>query len=447
MKKKLQVNFFTIAVIFIVAVVGFSTIIFYNIFQKEVMENLETCAYVLANDNNLQESVDNKELNISDMNQVRVTLIRPDGSVLADSVVDSNSLGNHKNRPEVQQAMSSGTGEAVRTSTTLAKSSFYYALKMKSGNILRVSKESQSYFNFIIQILPLIGGLVILLFVLSAVLSRILAKSFVMPIERLAGNMESEQPLNTYKELRPFLVTIKKQHEDIVRSSKMRQEFTANVSHELKTPLTSISGYSELIESGMATNEDVTRFAGEIHKSANRLLSLINDIIQLSQLDVSDLSGEFSPVQLDKVAADCVDMLQLNADKRQVTLHLDTSPVLVQGSPKMLEELIYNLIDNAIKYSPEAADVNIRCRQTASAGQGEFVEIAISDRGTGIAPEKQSHIFDKFYRVPTGNLHNVKGYGLGLFYVKTMTEKHGGSVTVKSEPGKGSTFTLRFPNG
>ena len=136
MKKKLQVNFFTIAVIFIVAVVGFSTIIFYNIFQKEVMENLETCAYVLANDNNLQESVDNKELNISDMNQVRVTLIRPDGSVLADSVVDSNSLGNHKNRPEVQQAMSSGTGEAVRTSTTLAKSSFYYALKMKSGNIL-----------------------------------------------------------------------------------------------------------------------------------------------------------------------------------------------------------------------------------------------------------------------------------------------------------------------
>lgn len=439
MKKKLQVNFFTIAVIFIVAVVGFSTIIFYNIFQKEVMENLETCAYVLANDNNLQESVDNKELNISDMNQVRVTLIRPDGSVLADSVVDSNSLGNHKNRPEVQQAMSSGTGEAVRTSTTLAKSSFYYALKMESGNILRVSKESQSYFNFIIQILPLIGGLVILLFVLSAVLSRILAKSFVTPIERLAGNMESEQPLNTYKELRPFLATIKKQHEDIVRSSKMRQEFTANVSHELKTPLTSISGYSELIESGMATNEDVTRFAGEIHKSANRLLSLINDIIQLSQLDVSDLSGEFSPVQLDKVAADCVDMLQLNADKRQVTLHLDTSPVLVQGSPKMLEELIYNLIDNAIRYNRPEGQVYVSVKK-----EDGSVVLRVRDTGIGIEKKHLDSIFERFYRVDKSRSKETGGTGLGLAIVKHIVVQHKAKIEVKSEVLKGTEMIVTF---
>jgi len=330
----------------------------------------------------------------------------------------------------VQQAMSSGTGEAVRTSTTLAKSSFYYALKMKSGNILRVSKESQSYFNFIIQILPLIGGLVILLFVLSAVLSRILAKSFVMPIERLAGNMESEQPLNTYKELRPFLVTIKKQHEDIVRSSKMRQEFTANVSHELKTPLTSISGYSELIESGMATNEDVTRFAGEIHKSANRLLSLINE---------SDLSGEFSPVQLDKVAADCVDMLQLNADKRQVTLHLDTSPVLVQGSPKMLEELIYNLIDNAIRYNRPEGQVYVSVKK-----EDGSVVLRVRDTGIGIEKKHLDSIFERFYRVDKSRSKETGGTGLGLAIVKHIVVQHKAKIEVKSEVLKGTEMIVTF---
>ena len=280
----------------------------------------------------------------------------------------------------------------------------------------------------------------ILLFVLSAVLSRILAKSFVMPIERLAGNMESEQPLNTYKELRPFLVTIKKQHEDIVRSSKMRQEFTANVSHELKTPLTSISGYSELIESGMATNEDVTRFAGEIHKSANRLLSLINDIIQLSQLDVSDLSGEFSPVQLDKVAADCVDMLQLNADKRQVTLHLDTSPVLVQGSPKMLEELIYNLIDNAIKFSHQDSTIYIQTRI-----KNEKIFVSVKDTGIGIPKDSVQKVFDRFYKSDLSRGKDKKGTGLGLAIVKEIIQAHGENIDVVSTEGVGSEFIFSLP--
>ena len=157
---------------------------------------------------------------------------------------------------------------------------------------------------------PLIGGISVLLFILSMVLSHLLAKSFVRPIERLADDMEGEQPVETaYKELKPLLITIQKQHEDIVKSSKMRQEFTANVSHELKTPLTSISGYSELIENGMAKGKDVVRFAGEIHTNANRLLTLINDILQLSELDFTDVQEDFAPVDLVKIMQQCVEML------------------------------------------------------------------------------------------------------------------------------------------
>ena len=235
------------------------------------------------------------------------------------------------------------------------------------------------------------------------------------------------------------MVTIKKQHEDIVRSSKMRQEFTANVSHELKTPLTSISGYSELIESGMATNEDVTRFAGEIHKSANRLLSLINDIIQLSQLDVSDLSGEFSPVQLDKVAADCVDMLQLNADKRQVTLHLDTSPVLVQGSPKMLEELIYNLIDNAIRYNRPEGQVYVSVKK-----EDGSVVLRVRDTGIGIEKKHLDSIFERFYRVDKSRSKETGGTGLGLAIVKHIVVQHKAKIEVKSEVLKGTEMIVTF---
>ena len=154
------------------------------------------------------------------------------------------------------------------------------------------------------------------------------------------------------------------------------------------------------------------------------------------------------PLSMESILEPLIEQHKLKAEKPvHISTDIEPAGLTLTADRTHFSNIISNLIDNAIKYSPEAADVNIRCRQTASAGQGEFVEIAISDRGTGIAPEKQSHIFDKFYRVPTGNLHNVKGYGLGLFYVKTMTEKHGGSVTVKSEPGKGSTFTLRFPNG
>ena len=210
------------------------------------------------------------------------------------------------------------------------------------------------------------------LFILCVILSNFLTKSIVGPIERLAGNLDASDSIKVYKELVPFVTTIRKQHEDIMRNANMRQEFTANVSHELKTPLTSISGYSELIESGMASDGDVVRFAAEIHKSSNRLLTLINDIIRLSELDVTVREDIFENVNLYEIAESCVDMLQMSADKHNVTLSIKGSNRIVKANRQMMDELIYNLCDNAIRYNNPGGKVEV----TVDEDNGKtFVEV------------------------------------------------------------------------
>ena len=239
MKKRMQLNFMAIAMISMIAVLLLTTVVFYNLFQNEVIENLHTCADMLGEDLVNYKDTD-RIISQKKVDNIRVTLIDKDGVVLADSDVNADVLGNHKERPEVEK----GSGKSIRTSNTLSHASYYYAIRLSNGNILRLAKESQSFISFLMRVSPFIGGIAILLFVVSIFLSRLFAKSIVKPIEMLAKNMDREELATGYKELTPFLNTIQKQHRDIVKSSNMRQEFTANVSHEVKTPLTSISGYS-----------------------------------------------------------------------------------------------------------------------------------------------------------------------------------------------------------
>lgn len=440
MKKRIQVNFFVIATIAIIAVMSLTTVVFYNMFQSEVMENLQAFAHVLVHDEDIMSEIKSNGLSEESMNHVRVTVVDSEGNVVADSTVTKDKMGNHKDRPEIREAIAKGEGKSIRTSSTLSKSSFYYAIRMEDGNILRLSKDSQSYLSFLIRISPFFLGVVAVLILISIIFSRLLAKSIVSPIEKMAQNMESDQPVSAYKELTPFLTTIKKQHEDIVRSSKLRQEFTANVSHELKTPLTSISGYSELIESGMATDSDVTRFAGEIHKSASRLLNLINDILQLSKLDSMDLTDEFQSVNLTEIAADCVSMLQLTADKRMVKLKFDEKQRhMVKGSPKMLEELVYNLIDNGIRYNKEQGEVEVTLWEEEDA-----VRLSVKDTGIGIHEKNVERIFERFYRVDKSRSKETGGTGLGLAIVKHIVVCHKASIEVKSEEGRGTEMIVSF---
>ncbi len=320
MKKKINLQFIMITAIAIIFTAVFSGIIFYEIFKTEVMEEIKSYAHLLT----AAVSFEELEENLSEKNirNLRITVMNKDGTVQFDTNADIGGMDNHRRRPEIMEAMKYGEGETIRKSETLDTNTFYYAIRLEDGGIIRVAKESSSIYHVFLNSFPYIGMIAVILFFICIVISHILTKSLIFPIEKMSRDIDHVSEINTYKELIPFMNTIQKQHEDILKNAKLRQEFTANVSHELKTPLTSISGYSELIENGMADNEDIIRFAREIHRNSNRLLTLINDIIRLSELDTVDMNVGFERLNLYDLAFNCVEMLKMNAEKHKVTISI-----------------------------------------------------------------------------------------------------------------------------
>ena len=370
---------------------------------------------------------------------LRITLINPDGNAVCDSDADVRGMENHKNRPEIASAFSKGEGKAVRNSQTLGKSAFYYAVRLDNGYVLRISKEVSSMTGILLSTVPRLVVLSVLLFAACVILSHALTKSIVKPIEELAKNLEGPGMYHVYEELEPYVTTIRAQHEDIIRNANMRQEFTANVSHELKTPLTSISGYSELIENGIATGDDVQRFAREIHKSSNRLLTLINDIIRLSELDVTteDIMEE---LDICDMAANCVEMLQMSAEKHQVQLSFSGEQQMVTANRQMMDELIYNLCDNAIRYNNPGGRVDVSVYREV-----ERVVLEVKDNGIGIPEKDQERIFERFYRVDKSRSKSTGGTGLGLAIVKHIIALHDNvKLELRSKLGEGTTIYVYF---
>ena len=219
----------------------------------------------------------------------------------------------------------------------------------------------------------------------------------------------------------------------------MRQEFTANVSHELKTPLTSISGYAELIETGLAGENEVQRFASEIHRNAKRLLTLINDIIRLSELDADNMEVSFAPLNLYELAKGCVQSLKLNAAKHDIEISCQGSDCSVNGNKDMLEELLYNLCDNAIRYNKPGGSVRVNIGM-----HGEHVLLTVKDTGIGIPKESQGRVFERFYRVDKSRSKQTGGTGLGLAIVKHIVAQHHARLDLKSQVGVGTEVSVLF---
>lgn len=371
---------------------------------------------------------------------LRVTIVDKEGKVIFDNFADTKQMDNHKDRPEIDDALETGEGSCVRHSDTLAKNTFYYALRRTDGTVLRVGKESDSIYSILLEILPEIIAIIALIFVVSWILTLLFAKNIIKPIQRMAEDMDSIEEKDGYKELVPFIRKIKTQHEDIMKSAKMRQVFTANVSHELKTPLTSISGYAELIENGMAADDDVRRFAKEIHRNSKRLLTLINDTIRLSELDMTEKTIEFEDIDLYELAENCVSMLQINAEKHQVFLSLFGSSCHVCANKGMMEELLYNLCDNAIRYNKADGSVKVILKN-----EEDCVKLQVKDTGIGIPQKSTDRVFERFYRVDKSRSKQTGGTGLGLAIVKHIVAKHNAKITLSSELGKGTTITVIFP--
>lgn len=431
MKKKILSQFLKVTLIAIVITLFMSVIVFYELFKKQVFHDLKSEAEFARY--TIDDLSDEKQFD------VRVTWIGTDGNVLYDS--EAETLENHSDRPEYIDAVKTGEGKSVRKSDTLSKRIFYYAMRLEDGTVIRIAKEAESIWTIFMSALPIIIGLTILLYVMCYFLSKHLTAKLVKPVEELVNNAANPSLVPEYKELIPFVGALKEQREDILRSATMRQEFTANVSHELKTPLTAISGYAELIENGMVSGDDSVRFAGEIRKNSTRLLSLINDIINLSELD-DGVKLNLEKMDLYEAAKNCVKNLDVAAAKNNVKLMLLGTSSYINADKAMMDEVLYNLCDNAIRYNNKDKGGNVIV-DVSNTLDGK-VKLTVKDDGIGIGKEHQERIFERFYRVDKSRSRESGGTGLGLAIVKHILTSHGAELSLASEPGKGTSITVTF---
>ena len=544
LSKKLLKNFSVIAVVSILLTAVFSTATFWFVFSDEQEAEVRQYTDKIISVYNSDSEIDlSKYYGIGDF---RVTLIKSDGSVVSDSVdTDVNSMPNHSDRPEFEQAIKDGNGSSHRMSETLNKITYYYAEKTADGSVIRVAKTIDSIYGIFLFVIPSILIIMIGVFVVCTILAKRSTKKIIEPIKEMADNGNG----SPYDELLPLSQKIASQQRQIKRqmrrlqfekdkistlienmaegfilidvdkkvlmsnysaskllgvidktliafsrnevlndcvdkalsgeskngdttvkgralqiitnpvysngekngaicliidvsakkkAEKMRREFTANVTHELKTPLTSISGYAEIIASGLVKPDDIPNFANKIHKESGRLLSLISDIMELSQLDEKFSDEEFAPVDLAGVAAEVAEDLRSNAEKHGITITVDTKTAVINGNRNQIYELIYNLCDNAIRYNRENGSVKII---TGDDNEHPFVKVA--DTGIGIPEKHHKRVFERFYRVDKSRSKETGGTGLGLAIVKHITERHGGEISLESSE-QGTTFTARF---
>lgn len=384
------------------------------------------------------------DMAIGKATSARITLLDPDGDVLFDSLEDPSELANHSDRPEFIQAQKDGYAESLRYSETLSKQNFYCAVKLKDGDILRIGRTTDSVFSTMLSSSVLLGGLLLLILTAAFVLVRRQTKELIEPINEL----NLEQPLKdvAYEELRPLLERvdqqnkqIAKQMEELKEAEAVRREFSANVSHELKTPLMSISGYAELMMNGMVPDEKMPEFSGRIYHEARRLSDLVADIIQLSRLDEKSSDLPFESVDLYELAEDIVIHLNAAAAKKNIKVSLKGESATIQGVRQVLYEMLYNIADNAIRYTDQDGTVRI-CIENA----GGHIVYRVEDNGIGIPLDEQKRIFERFYRVDKSHSRATGGTGLGLSIVKHGALLHNAEIKLDSEPGKGTKMELVF---
>lgn len=440
MKKKINIRFIMIAALAIVVTALSAMLVYYNILKEQVFGDLKAYAHVieLLNIDDLAAGIEKDPYNPID-DDLRITLIGAEGEVLYESLLNKDEMDNHNERPEIIEAREKGEGEAIRYSATSGTHTFYYAERLQNGNVLRIGRDSVSVNRIMVNTLVIVLVIALCILFVCMGISHYLTKKLVEPIEKLETNIMLVDENNVYEEIRPFVNTIKEQHVNIINNAQLRQEFTANVSHELKTPLTAISGYAELIGNGMTGKEDTIRFSNEIHSNANRLLSLINDIIKLSELDEADHQMEMERIDLYKLAENCVQMMQVTAEKQGIRLTLQGESTMAMANKGLMDEVFYNLCSNAIRYNKPGGNVTVT---VGTKDERPFLSVA--DTGIGIPKECQERVFERFYRVDKSRSKSTGGTGLGLAIVKHIVAQHNAALHLDSELDEGTTIEIVF---
>ena len=411
----------------------FSFIVYYqnlSLLKSEVKQEaryIRTAVDIVGSD--YLERLDNVEVN------TRVTRIGADGTVLYDSGGDERLLENHKGREEVKQALASGEGEITRMSDTRDREMYYYATMLDDGTVLRVSKNMESLAGTAFRMLPVMFLIAAVMILLTVILASWQTRRLIKPINEL----DIEHPLDNmvYEELTPLLTAMDQSNREKEEVSNMRKEFSANVSHELKTPLTSISGYAEIMKNGLVRPQDIPNFSERIYKEARRLITLVEDIIKLSKLDEESVELEKEDVELYGLCREIVSRLSPQANARRVQVSVQGEQVVYRGIRQILDEMIYNVCENAIKYNNEGGRVVVWCGKTLNGAK-----ISVTDNGIGIPEEHLERIFERFYRVDKSHSKERGGTGLGLSIVKHGAILHGAKVQVESKVGEGTRIDI-----
>lgn len=438
MRKTIYKSICIIIAITILLTTGLTFLIYYEGFSRNVRESIQNDGYVLQR---LMDTCESNTERIATLKSIlsdydRISIIDKNGSVIYDNKADISELDNHKSRSEVKEAAENGFGSSKRISKTTGSRIYYYAYRLNDGSILRVSRAVNDIYYIFKRIVPLMLVIIIIITAFAFYTTKKITKRIMRPINDI--NIDNPSENEVYDELKPFLKRIKDEAELKAQNEKIRREFSANVSHELKTPLTSITGYAQMINNGMAKKEDILTFTGKIEKEAERLLLLINDIIELSNLDERGIVAE-EIIELSAIVQETIMSLESSAQKKNVTIFYGGSDAYIKGSRTMIGELAYNIIDNAIKYNKDGGRVRVFVGKT-----GDKAEISVKDTGIGIPNEDKDRIFERFYRVDKSHSKTVGGTGLGLSIVKHIAMCHNAEITVKSELNVGTTITVDF---
>lgn len=442
MKNKLFQGIFTTAMtVFVLCFISFVAVLYYQLdlqYKNELNEQATYLAAMIETEGTdfLSQSV------FLDPTRSHISLITPpDRSEL--SVGGENAL-TKKETEAVLAAWQNGK-QTVKTDLF----SFHALVTLKDGRLLVVSGERSPLLVLVVEmLLPFMLVLFAAIF-LSLFLASRISTEITAPIVRL--NPDSPDARGVYEELIPFVDKLREKNRQVrdqieqirlehEKQDAMRREFSANVSHELKTPLTAISGTAEILQNGLVRPEDVPHFAGNIRKEAGRLITLVNDIIELSRLDENSFPSVSEPVPLLPLANEIVSSLTLAAENKGITIKIKGDDASVCGQRSVLGEMLFNLCDNAIKYNRVDGEVNVQIIKTEDA-----VLLTVSDSGIGIPESELDRIFERFYRVDKSHSKEIGGTGLGLSIVKHGAKLHGADIEVQSTLGIGTAITLRFP--
>lgn len=563
LKSKIFKNMLLMSVVCIMISVSISVVILYKNVESQIVDGNETDARYIQYfvEKFGEDSIE--EIGLPEGK--RITLISSRGDVIYDSVAESSDMQNHMERPEVRDAAELGVGKAKRVSDTLSETSYYYAVRLADGNVLRVATTSNTVYRSFKAVIPMAVILVICVTAAAAVLSRYLTKKIVRPIN--TADINDMEKMAVYDEMAPFASKIRHQNDVINRQLKdlrekklefetitenmneglivigrkgqvisynksairlldvdapagilnnallfnrsttfervvnealdggaaecsinssgrvcqimanpvmdgekvkgaviliiditekekretLRREFSANVSHELKTPLTSISGYAEIMKSGIVKSDDMVKFADIIYTEARRLIDLVGDIIRVSKLDENNVQLDVETVDLMSVSQSIAERLRANAGKRNISIAINTAGTMETGGTEakqsycinsyaqIADEMIYNIVDNAIKYNKDDGAVTIDLSEDE-----HTVTVRVRDTGIGIPKEDIERVFERFYRVDKSHSKEVGGTGLGMSIVKHGAAFIGADVSLESEEGIGTSVTIEF---